>query len=86
MFALDKDYVYLDGIGDIIVEGTLPETATDDEMSKAAVFDVFCNCGEDAKPNTPRQIANGGKLYAFNKMLVRLKRNLENIKANMRDI
>lgn len=45
LFAIDKPFCYLDGIGTITVEGRLPEDATDDEMSHAALFDMFGSGG-----------------------------------------
>jgi hypothetical protein len=39
IFAVDRHYVFLNGIGNITIEGTLPEDATDDQIAHAQIFD-----------------------------------------------
>jgi len=40
---------------------------------------------DTAKPNTARQITNGGKLHAYNKMLSKLIANKKVIQTNRQD-
>jgi hypothetical protein len=45
IFALDKAYCYLDGIGDITVQGTLADSESDANMALASIFDVYGSGG-----------------------------------------